>query len=118
MLVSVVSVRVPDGHPVVEMPVMIDGGPLVVAGVYDFGQNQVAPGLLTIYMKAGGFKIGPYYAELSKAHAGMRKILKEFPAPYWAQPVEWLKRQKKMLDWLDLHLGKPKDLIGADWRPD
>lgn len=72
-------------------------------------------GLYLILVKSHQAKIGPYFCNLSKAREAMRKILKQYPAAVWRQPVEWLGRQKEMLAWIEKEIGFQEDLVGGYW---
>lgn len=99
----------------IDYQILVDGGPLAVSVPWDFKNQCTAEGIYAVYLKRDGLKVSPYYASLKMAHAGMKKILAEFPAPIWAQPLEWLRRQTKLKEWLDKKLGKKDELIGGIW---
>lgn len=97
-----------------ERTILLEHGPLaLVPAKNENGGDRV--GLYLILVKDHQAKIGPYFADLSKAHEAMRKIVKKFPAEIWKQPVGWLTRQKEMLIWIDKEIGYPEDLIGGHW---
>jgi hypothetical protein len=98
------------------LDILLDGGALCVAGVWDFERKQRVAGLYAIYHKKTGGKLGPYYASVNKAHLDMKRTLKHLPATFWDQPLEWVQRQKGVQDWIDKELGKPGDLVGGEWE--
>jgi hypothetical protein len=94
--------------------ILLELGPLIlVPSKTEDGRDRV--GLYLILVKDHKAKIGPYFADLSKAHEAMRKIVKKFPAEIWKQPVGWLSRQKDMLTWIDTEIGYSEDLVGGHW---
>jgi hypothetical protein len=104
-----------EGKEIAELEILLDGGPLAVAGVWDWLRKQRVAGLYAIYHKKTGIKLGPFYASVNKAHQDMKLLAKLVPLTFWDQPIEWLRRQKGVQDWIDKELGKPEDLIGGEW---
>ncbi len=90
-------------------------GPLCVGRVYDHVNGKVVNELYWIYVHGHGATFGPFFAEIPLAIAAMGKILKEFKPTVFAQPIEWIRRQVAMQEWLEKNIGKSKDLIGAEW---
>lgn len=97
-----------------ERTVLLEHGPLVlVPSRNEDGNDRV--GLYLILVKEHQAKIGPYFADLAKAHEAMKKIVKKFPAEIWNQPVGWLARQKELLEWIEKEIGQAEDLVGGYW---
>jgi hypothetical protein len=94
--------------------VLVDVGPLAIVSAHDENGND-RPGLYLIWVKGHEAKVGPYFANVSKAHEGAKKIVKRFPAEIWKQPVGWLVRQKEMLSWIEKEIGAGEDLVGGYW---
>jgi hypothetical protein len=90
--------------------IMMDGGPLCVAGVWKWEDNSRAPGLFRVYHKRSGLTVGPFYASIPLAERGMRKAL-SLGVAFWEQPTEWYPRQAWFGEWLDKHLGAYDALI-------
>ena len=104
----------PEGEPV-ELEVTSANGPLCVGPVFDHTKRRVVTGLYWIYLRKQGARFGPFFAELTLADRAVKKILKEFGAPMFEQPIAWLRRQSALRDWMATNVGKPQDLIGAEW---
>lgn len=105
---------------IAETEILLDGGPLCVASVWDWDNNERVNGLFFVYLKRGcsGIAFGPFYASISLAGRDMKKALKHFPAGFWRQPLDWYGRQKAFQEWVDKNMGKPGALVGAEWRRD
>lgn len=103
-----------------ETEILLDGGPLCVAAVWDWEDNRRVNGLYFVHLKRGcnAIPFGPFYASIPLAGRHMKKALKEFPAGFWRQPLDWYARQKGFQEWVAKNMGKPGDLIGAEWRRD
>jgi hypothetical protein len=106
-----------DGE-VAELEVLVDGGPLCVAGVWDWGRKRLAQGLYRIYFKRFAIHFGPFYANLSTAERDMRKALKIQPGLWDTQDIGWYARQKWLHQWIEKNLGKAEWLIGGVWMKD
>jgi hypothetical protein len=105
------------GH--VGLDILVDGGPLCVAPVWNFEAREKVTGLFFVYFKKHGIPIGPYYAGIGLASHGMRKLLREFPpGGFWEQELEWYPRQAGFRAWVDQNLGKSGDLVGGVWAPE
>lgn len=104
----------PTGDPV-EMELLSRNGPLCSSYVFDHKSRKIIKYLYFIYVKDRGAVIGPFFAEITLADRAMKKILKEFNALTFSQPLSWLRRQNVMGDWISKNIGKPGDLIGAEW---
>jgi hypothetical protein len=100
------------------LDVLLDGGPLCVAGVWDWKDRRRVPGLYRIWFKRLGLSFGPFFASLQLADRAMRKTLKEFPAGFWGESLEWYQRQQAFHEWIDRELGKPDELVGGVWAND
>lgn len=94
--------------------ILLEVGPLAISPAKGEDGGDRA-GLYVILVKAHLVKIGPYYANLSKAHDAARKILKRYPAAMWDQPVAWLSRQTEMLAWIHTEIGRSEDLVDGQW---
>lgn len=104
----------PEGRPV-ELVILMRDGPLCVGRVYDHGTKEVVEGLYWIYLIKHGAKFGPFFADIHLAFKAMRKILKHFGAATFEQPLEWIRRQTAMGQWVTKNIGAPVDLIGGTW---
>lgn len=104
----------PTGDPV-EMDLLSMNGPLCSSYAFNHQKRKVVKDLYLIYVKDRGAVIGPFFAEITLADHAMKKILKQFNALTFSQPLEWLRRQNAMGDWINKNIGKPGDLIGAEW---
>jgi hypothetical protein len=93
---------------------LMDVGPLSIVSAKD-EQGRDRAGLYLILVKDHQAKIGPYFADFSKATDAARKIVKEFPTAVWKQPIGWLARQKELLGWIEKEIGYQEDLIGGHW---
>lgn len=100
------------------MVIIVDGGPLCVARAFDHWKNEPVEGLYWIYLKKHGAHFGPFFADLILAEKAMKKILKEFKPTFFDQPLEWIRRQTGLRDWMDKNIGKSQDLIGGEWIKD
>lgn len=98
------------------MPILLDGGPLCVGGVWNFKDNCTIQGLYFIYHKASGFPFGPFFASIPLAEKAMKKALKDIPKDIWAHRPEWYGSQQWLGKYIDEHLGKPMDLVGGEWE--
>ncbi len=106
-------------HEVAEIEILVDGGPLCVAPVWDWDKNERLQGLFFVYFKSHGLHFGPFYADIGLASIAMRKALKAFPQPdFWKQTLDWYKRQTAFQGWIEKNMGKPKDLVGGEWLPE
>jgi len=103
-------------HPV-HAEILLDGGTLVVCGVWDKNGNR-QPGLYRIYHRLSGLCIGPYYAELGLAEKGMKKALTLHPYT-WSHPIEWYQAPERawIRKWMDEQLGTSEDIVGGYWAP-
>jgi hypothetical protein len=116
---SEIKLKVDASGTEISLPILMDGGPLCVAGVYDRELRIIRHKLYRIYLKRLGATFGPYYALLGAAYDAMRKTIKHFPSGFWeAQSFDWYGRQNGFHDWIDTNLGKPGDLVGAEWARD
>lgn len=89
-------------------------GPLSIVPAKDeHGRDRA--GLYLLLVTEHKAKIGPYFADFSKANDAARKIVKQFPPAIWKQPVSWLVRQKELLGWIEKQIGYQEDLIGGQW---
>lgn len=95
----------------------MDGGPLCVAGAFDWKAREVVPGLYLVYVKKIGMRIGPFYASIPLAEKGMKKGLK-MKSGVWDQPIEWISRQDWLRTWIEKEMGKFTDIVGAEWARD
>lgn len=101
---------------IAHLPILVDGGPICVAGVWDWNENYQVMGLWRIYHKRAGACFGPFYASIPLAEKGMRKALKEIPKDVWEHDLEWYQPQGWILKWIEANLGKTMDLVGAEWE--
>ncbi len=103
----------------VGLEILMDGGPLCVAPVWNWEKKEKVHGLFFIYMKRFGLHFGPFYAGIDLATKDMKKALKAFPqAGFWEQPLEWYQRQTAFHDWIVKNMGRPEDLVGGRWMPE
>lgn len=107
-----------EGGEVAELDVLVDGGPLCVAGVWDWHRKRLATGLYRIYFRRFGIHFGPYYANLTSAERDMKKALKIQPGFWDTQEIGWYERQKWLHQWIEKNLGKSDWLIGGVWMKD
>lgn len=105
----------PPDKKAVEMVILMDGGPLCVARVFDHLKRELVEGLYWIYLKKHGARFGPFFADIHLAYKAMKKILKHFGPAAFEQPLDWIRRQDSMAEWMRKNVGKPEDLIGAEW---
>lgn len=113
---TVFFVRGPEGQ-VKEMEILLDGGPLCIANIWDFERKRMVLNLFWIYFKTHGIHFGPFYASLSLAERDMKKALK-IQSGMWDQGLEWLARQAWLQEWIDKNMGNPDYLIGGVWAKD
>lgn len=106
----------PDGQ-ICQLEVLADGGPLCVAGIWDWEARRLIQGLYWIYFKRAGVHFGPFYASLTLAESAMKKALK-IQAGLWDQDREWYRHQAWLQEWIDKNLGKSDWLIGGAWAKD
>jgi len=104
----------PEGRPV-EMVIISNADPLVVARAYNHNTKQIIAGLFWIYHIQHSRTIGPYFPDIVLADRAMRKILKHFGKPFFQQPLEFLQRQTGFKAWVDKNIGEPGDLFGGQW---
>lgn len=102
----------------VGLDILVDGGPLVIAGVWDWSRGRRNPGLYKIYIRRFGASVGPFYAGLQLAERGMKKALGLQPGLWVGQPAEWYLRQTWLHQWVNRELGKAEDLVGGQWVSD
>lgn len=107
--------RAGPGDRVAELEILLDGGPLCVAGVWDWNEARRVPGLYFVYFKRFGLRFGPYYANIGLAAKDMKKALKAFSAGFWDQALDWYRRQESFHQWVERNMGKIEDLIGGEW---
>lgn len=106
------KIKLEDGKA--EIPILLDGGHLCVAGAYNWSAHDVEPGLYALYVKTWGRRIGPFYASIPLAEKGMKKALK-MKAGVWEQPLSWGERQAWLHDWIVKNIGGFHELIGGEW---
>lgn len=99
-----------------EMPILVDGGPLCVAGIWNWLEKCTVQGLYFIYHKTSGFPFGPYFASIPLAEKSMKKALQDIPKDIWNHPAEWYGAQQWLGKYIEEHLGKPMDLVGGEWE--
>lgn len=99
-----------------ELPILVDGGPLFVAGIWNWSTGYTVPGLYLIYHKVSCSPFGPYFASIILAERGMRLALKEIPKDIWGHEPQWYDGQTWIGKWINENLGKPMDLIGGEWE--
>jgi len=99
-----------------EMPILVDGGPLCVAGLWNWRDCVTVAGLYFIYHKVSGFPFGPYYASIPLAEKAMKKALKDIPKDIWSHDAQWYGDQPWLGKYIEEHLGKPMDLVGGEWE--
>ena len=99
-----------------ELPILVDGGPLCIAGIRNWSQRLTIEGLYFIYHKVSGFPFGPYFASITLAEKAMKKALKEIPKDIWSHDPEWYGSETWLGKWIHENLGKPMDLIGGEWE--
>jgi len=103
----------------ISLDVLMDGGALCVAGVWNDETKMRAHGLYRIYVPRLGVTFGPYYALIGAAHHAMRKTLEHFPRGFFdGQGLDWYRRQTAFHDWVEKNLGKHGSLVGAEWARD
>lgn len=102
---------------IARLEVLLDGGPLCIAGVWRWGEGTRVTGLYRIYHRRSGFTLGPFYASISLAEKGMKKAL-SLGRGFWEQPLGWYPRQAWFGEWIDKNLGKYDDLVGGIWASD
>lgn len=100
---------------VAELEILVDGGALCVAAVWNWSEDRRASGLYFVYFKRFGLRFGPYYADIGLAAKDMKKVLKAFPNGFWDQDLEWYRRQESFHRWIERNMGKAEDLIGGQW---
>ena len=98
------------------LEILLDGGPLCVANAWDWNENRIRRDLFRVYHKKIGIAIGPFYAAITLAEAGMKKAVK-LGKHHWEEDVHWFVQQKWLHKWIDEQLGKPEDLVGGTWAP-
>jgi hypothetical protein len=113
----VIHVPGPAHNDVAELAILVERGPLCVAGVWDWAEKRRRHGLFFIYLirSHAGIPFGPFYADFGLAERDMKKVLKAFPRGFWDQALDWIARQKSFQDWVEKNMGKSGDLIGAEW---
>jgi len=99
-----------------ELTVMVDGGPLCIAGIWNWKDKCTIPGLYKIYHKKSTAHLGPFYASILLAEQGMKKALREVPKDIWCHDAEWYGGQGWITKWIDEHLGLPMDIVGGVWE--
>lgn len=99
-----------------ELTILVDGGPLCVAGIWSWTRKSIFPGLYLIYHKRAAAHFGPFYATIPLAEKGMRTALREVPRDVWNHDPEWYAGQNWISKWIDENLGKAGDLVGAEWE--
>jgi hypothetical protein len=99
------------------LDILLDGGPLCIATVWNWDENRARHDLFHVYHKKVGIQIGPYYTSITLAAEGMKKAIK-LGKHIWENDAHWLSQQKWLHKWIDEQLGKPDDLIGGSWAPD
>lgn len=107
----------PPGCGAVEMVIVADGGPLCVGRVYDHVAGKMVVGLYWIYLKRHGAHFGPFFTDIVLAERAMKKILKQFAPKFFEQPLEWIRRQAALKEWIEKNIGRSEDLIGGEWAP-
>ena len=110
----------PDKRPV-EMVVLMRepaDGPLCVARVWDHNKGEIVDGLYWLYLIKHGAHLGPFFADIHLAFKAMRKIVRHFGSQIFDQPLEWIRRQASMAEWIGKNIGWPQDLLGGEWRKD
>lgn len=100
----------------VELPILVDGGPLCIAGVWNWTTKSAFPGLYIIYHKMSSSYFGPFYASIILAEKGMKHALREVPKDVWSHEPEWYNGQNWIAKWIDENLGKAMDLVGGEWE--
>lgn len=115
---SVFFARNPERTEVAELDILVDGGPLCVAGIWDWERKRLVPGLYWIYFRRFGIHFGPFYAALSLAERDMKKALKIQPGLWDTQDRTWYGRQAWLGEWIDRNMGRPDYLIGGVWAKD
>ena len=98
------------------LEILLDGGPLCVANAWDWNESRIRRDLFRIYHKKIGISLGPFYAAITLAEAGMKKAVK-LGKHLWENDVHWLAREKWLHKWIDEQLGKAEDLVGGHWAP-
>lgn len=104
----------PEGASV-ELEAVQVRGPLSIARVFDYRKRRLEVGLYWIYLNRHGAQMGPFFAEIALAERSIAKILKEFGASTFEQPLQWIRRQSALRDWIVTNVGKSADLIGGEW---
>lgn len=89
-----------------------------MASVWNWKENLKVQGLYFVYFKRFGLRFGPYYAAIGLAERDMRKALKEFPAGFWEQGLEWYRRQNSFHQWIEKNMGRGDFLVGGQWAKD
>lgn len=112
------SIIGPDLEQVAHLDILVDGGDLCVAGVWNWHRDVREHGLYFVYLKKLGLHFGPFYADLLLADKDMKKALKKYPRGFWGQPLEWYQHQKAFQEWVEKNMGKRDDLIGGTWIKD
>lgn len=109
----------PEHGQTAELEILVDDGPLCVAGVWNWAKKEKVQGLHFVYFKRLGLHFGPYYAGISLAAKDMRKALKAFPErDFWTQSLDWYRRQAAFHRWVEKNMGRPGDLVGGRWAPE
>lgn len=111
---SVVMVRGPIQGQVAEVEILVDGGPLCVAGAYAFRDNRCMPGLYFIYQKRIGLRFGPFYPHIPFAQKGMKKML-NLGKQHWEHELAWYQENRWLQKWMDENVGKHMELSGGQW---
>lgn len=109
-----VIVRGPEQGQVAEVPILVDGGPLCVAGAYSFRHNRCERGLYFIYQKSIGLRFGPFYPHIPFADKGMKKML-ALGKHHWEHELAWYVENQWLKKWVDENIGKNMDLSGGQW---
>lgn len=105
----------PPDKRAVELAIVSDGGPLCIGRVFDHNKSEALIGLYWIYLKRHGAHFGPFFADITLADRAMRKILKQFRPTFFEQPLDWIRRQVTLKDWMEKNIGKSEDLVGGEW---
>lgn len=110
------TLEISGGHDRPKLEVLVDGGPLCVAHAYDWTDSRERRDLFRIYHKKLGMSMGPFYASLTLAAAGMKKAIK-LGKHIW-EDAHHLVEEKWIHKWIDEQLGKAGDLVGGHWAPE
>lgn len=117
-LVKSAHVQVPGmkAKEVAQLPILMDGGPLCVAGVWNWYKACTVAGLWLVYHKQSGIHIGPYHTSIPLAEKTMKKALTGLPTHVWNHDLEWYRNELWLAKWMEGNLGKHTDLIGGEWE--